>query len=168
MTPLIAALTLFSGGFTAIDGTRYSLANARPTVLLFVMTECPIVRGYVPEIKRLVEPKGPRIFLVHVDPTTKSADARAFSREYGLSYPAVLDKDHALSKRFKVKAVPTALVLDSSGKAAYVGRIDDRYPSLGVQRKPRKHDLCEALVALRAGKAISRRTLAIGCAVPDL
>ncbi|RYG44342.1 redoxin domain-containing protein [bacterium] len=168
MTPLIAGIALFSGGFTAIDGTRHALADPKPAVLIFVMTECPIVRGYVPELKRLAAVKGTRIFLVHVDPATTANDAKAFGKEYGLAYRAVLDKDHALVKRFKIEAVPTAVVLDAQGRAAYVGRIDDRYPSLGVQRKPRSRDLRDALDTVIAGRTIARRLPAIGCAVPDL
>jgi hypothetical protein len=47
----------------------------------------------------------------------------------------------------------------------YLGRIDDRFPDLGVRREePTTHELRDALDAVLAGKPVETpRTLAVGC-----
>ncbi|CAN5710265.1 hypothetical protein BH11ARM2_BH11ARM2_39110 [soil metagenome] len=165
---LVVALLLSPAGFTEVDGSKHPFAAPQPAVLIFALAECPILRGYVPELKRLGARRGVRFFLVQTDGHMKKAEALAFNREYSLHYIPVIDKNHALVKRFQVEAVPTAVVLDRQGHAAYVGRIDDRYPQLGVQRLPRTRDLSDALDKVIKGLTIKRRTPVVGCAVPSL
>lgn len=164
---MVSALLLAQAGFTGVDGTKHPFADKRPAVLIFALPECPILRGYIPELQRIGKTKGVRFFLIHVDPKMDGASARSFAKDYALPFVPVLDARHILVKRFKIEAVPTAVVLDTHGQAAYVGRIDDRYPQLGVLRTPQRHDLRDALAAVLSHRSRIKRTSVVGCAIPE-
>ena len=64
---------------------------------------------------------------------------------------------------------PSSVLAVVNGRAIYVGRIDDRYVDLGLERPaPTTHDLADALTAALAGKPIARATTqAVGCFIAD-
>jgi hypothetical protein len=68
-----------------------------------------------------------------------------------------------------VTVTPEAVVYDARGRMVYRGRIDDRYPSIGVERpSPSQHDLQEVLTTIVGGRApVSRTTKAVGCFILD-
>ena len=140
-------------------------------VRIFVLEDCPIARQYAPEIKRLqatFQPKGVRFTLVHVDPHTTDASAKRFAKAFGFTFGYLLDPKHKLAKAAGVQAVPTASV-HANGKLTYVGRIDNRYPELGVLKKPTRADLRIAIEEILAGKPITEaKTKVIGCVLPTL
>jgi peroxiredoxin len=158
------------------DGQRYDPLAATghaPSVLIFVLQDCPICNAYAPRIQRLAGQfagRGVRFYLVQVDPAFSSADAAAHAREYGYTFPVLMDRGHELVKRLGVRAVPTAIVLDGQGEVQYKGRIDNRYFSLGKSREAATtDDLRKALAAVVEGKQVQvARTKVIGCAVPDV
>ena len=142
-------------------------------MLVFILQDCPICNGYLPMIQRLADEgtkRGAVLFLVQVDPGIADGEARKHARDYGYTIPTLLDRKHDLVRRLQVKSAPTAVVLAADGSTAYEGRIDDRYAALG---KPREvattHELADALAAVLDGKSVvNPRTVAVGCAVPDL
>ena len=166
LAPLLAAfsLTTASGGAETLFPAR----DRRATVVFVVLAECPIARGYSPEMARLAKefgPKGVRFVMAFAD--GKPADWKAQMKDYALPFPAAR-ADRRLVDFLKATAVPTAAVVGADGTLAYVGRIDDRYPSLGTQREPRRRDLRLALDAfLKGEKPVPARTPVVGCALPN-
>lgn len=163
LAPWSLSLRTATGGVEIVAPTR----DRRATVVLIVLAECPIARGYSPEMARLAREygtKGVRFVMAFADgsPAAWTAQMRAF----GLGFPAAR-ADAALIRRLGAKAVPTAAVVGADGALAYVGRIDDRYPALGVQREPRRRDLRLALDAFLSGRrGPTTRTAVVGCALP--
>lgn len=159
----VFALTTASGAPEAL----YPVRDRRATVVFVVLAECPIARGYSPEMGRLAReygPKGVRFVVAFAD--GKPSDWKAQMRDYVLPGRAAR-ADRALIRLLRAETAPTAAVVGADGALAYVGRIDDRYPALGVQRPPRRRDLRLALDAFLAGrKAIPARTPVVGCALP--
>lgn len=146
------------------DGKRIS-------VLFFLTEECPISRKYSPEMARIARDYGSekfRFFAIHVDPATTAAAARAHAKAFRLPFPALLDPRHLAAHEAGAKVVPTAAVYDPKGRLRYLGRIDDRFPELGVMRhKARRQDLRLALDDLIAGGPVAvPKTNAIGCTLP--
>jgi hypothetical protein len=146
------------------DGRSHDPVKAQGIqVLYFVLAECPIARKYSPEIQRLS--KKAKSWIVFEDPDLSLIQARNHLKSFRLNPVGLLDGDHRLSRSFKVTTVPTAVVL-RNGKVVYKGRIDDRFPALGIERRPRSFDLRDALVSLAAGKTPRvRETPTIGCAI---
>jgi hypothetical protein len=127
----------------------------------------------MPELKRIGTDFGTRgveFEMVHVDPHTTKESAATFQREFNVYWsPPRLDTGQKLARQYGVTHVPSVVVLDSI-EVKYVGRIDDRFPRLGVERKaPTRRDLRITLEAVLKRKPVRvSRTQAVGCLLPTL
>ena len=145
----------------------FSDTNSLATVLIFTSVDCPISNKSAPEIERLAQKHTKiKFWLVYPDATTSPEAALAHQKDYQLSSPGLLDPKHELVRIAGVKVTPEAAVFHQ-GKLVYRGRIDDRFPALGVARsEATTHDLEQILDALAAGQSLSLKTTrAIGCAI---
>ncbi len=143
----------------------------RSTVLFFLTEECPISRKMSPEMAKIArdyQNSGFRFFAVHVDPATTLARAKAHGKSFRLNFPALLDPTQSAARQVKVSVVPTAVVVSPEGTIRYFGRIDDRFPELGVMRhRARREDLRRALDdIISKGPIEVPRTKAVGCFMP--
>ena len=166
LLPILAAFTLRTA--SGSTETLFPARDRRATVVVFVLAECPIARKFSPEMIRLAKdygPRGVRFLMAFAD--AESAAIRDQMRDYGLGFPGAR-ADRRLIALAHAVAVPTAALVGSDGKVAYVGRIDDRFPALGVQREVRRHDLRIALDQFLAGRPVlPARTPVVGCALPS-
>jgi cytochrome c biogenesis protein CcmG, thiol:disulfide interchange protein DsbE len=64
-----------------------------------------------------------------VDSLDVTADARAFVREFGLTYPMLRDRDGETQRRFGVSGLPETLIVDRNGRIAALqrGPVDDAF-----------------------------------------
>jgi peroxiredoxin len=161
--------------FRDIDGrTQTPLAqpDKKATVLFFIIPNCPIVNASAPEIQRIgkdFESKKVAAFLVYADPDVTVQQAKKHRKEYGLTFPALIDPTHVLVKKTGVTIAPEVAVLDPAEQVVYRGRIDDLYVDYGKRRpEPTQRDLRRALDEILQGKAVSTPTTkAIGCFLPE-
>jgi thiol-disulfide isomerase/thioredoxin len=157
---------------TAGNSFTVPAADKKATVLVFLLTDCPIANNYAPEIERIrkkYEEKGVAFLRVYVDPDYTADDIAAHTKAYSHASPAVIeDKEHTLARRTGAQITPETVVLDPQGAILYRGRIDDRYVELGRYRpKAQTHDLRNALDAVLGGKTPDpARTKAFGCFIP--
>jgi hypothetical protein len=147
--------------------------DKKASVLIFITHDCPIANAFAPEMRRIVEAyekKSVAFFLVHVDPTLSSADARKHATDYSLAGTILFDPQHRLAKQVKATITPQAIVLSPEAGVLYRGRIDDLYADLGKKRvEPTRRDLREALDEILGGRAVSvPETKAVGCLIPDV
>jgi peroxiredoxin len=166
------------GTFELTDaaGTRHSpkeWAGAKAVVLFFIWADCPASNGYAPEMIRLAKAYGGKdvlFFGVHSDPELTAEQAAKHAKEYELPFPMLLDPTQQLAHDTGAKRSPTAAVLSPEGKVLYLGRIDDRYVSLGKKRaEPTRRDTQKALDAILAGKTPAvAETEVIGCLLPKI
>jgi hypothetical protein len=150
--------------------------GARPAVLVFVRTDCPIANRYAPELRRLQDRfagKGVAFWLVYPDPSETPDAIRRHQRDFGLGFHALRDPQHELVKATRATVTPEAAVFVAGAagpRMVYRGRIDDRYVDFGRSRPtPTSRDLREVLQALAAGRTLaSRTTPAVGCFIAPL
>ena len=165
----VAAVTI-----PALDGAVVSpLAPAEgveATVLLFVMTDCPISNRYAPEVRRLHDEfaGAVRFWLVYVDAQRPVDDLREHRDSFGYPFGALRDVDGALVALAGATVTPEAAVFDAAQRMIYRGRIDDRFVSFGVARRaPRTRDLQDRLRRIVAGESLAfSETRAVGCYIP--
>jgi hypothetical protein len=144
----------------------------KATVLIFYIAECPISRKYTPEINRIYKrfsPKGVRFYMIHEDLEMSSAEVARHAKEFGLLPPILIDKWRSQMTRSGATMSPEAAVYDEKNRMRYLGRIDDRWITLGNMRpKPTKHDLAEAIEGALAGRnGPVKKTPALGCVLPN-
>ena len=157
-----------------LDGTLvepFGPAGAvEATVLLFVMTDCPISNRYAPEIRRLHDEFADKVrfWLVYVDAQRSLDELRGHRASFGYPFEAVRDVDGTLVALAGATVTPEVAVFDPDRRLIYRGRIDDRYVSFGVARRtPRTRDLHDRLSRIAAGETVAfSETRAVGCYIP--
>jgi thiol-disulfide isomerase/thioredoxin len=172
----LASLALFfaaPSAVTDLGGAPVHLfESGKPTVLVFVRTDCPISNRYAPELQRLYKEYSSRVdfFLVYADPSESPGSIRKHIADYGYPFPPLRDPHHALVKLSKAAVTPEAALFSARGELLYHGRIDDRYVDFGKYKPAAdKHDLQDAIDEMLAGKPISEpATRAIGCFLADV
>jgi hypothetical protein len=162
---------------TSLDGkplTQLAPAGTKAVVLFFVATECPVSNRTFPEMERLRETYGPRqiqFLYVYANAGETEADIRAHQASYDPQGTAILDPDAALVHLTHAFVTPEAAILTPAPhhgwKVAYIGRIDDRYVHIGLQRpKPTQLLADRALTQLMASQPITPDTgTPIGCTI---
>jgi hypothetical protein len=148
----------------------YDLMQAQDRVaslFFFVLSDCPISNAYAPEIERITreyEPRGVQTYIVFCDAKISSAEVREHMKAYGLSAGALLDEDLHVVHRVGATIAPEAALV-SRGAVHYLGRIDDKFAALGVNREViTQRNLRDALDAFLDGRPIeSPRVAAVGC-----
>lgn len=156
-----------------VQGGRHALdanASRAGSVFVFLSTECPISRQYVPELNRLAQaaataPAPVGVYGVLSDGSLSRRAANQFVEEFRVGFPILFDASSELADLFQPQHVPEAFVLDAAGSVVYRGRIDDLYPELGKRRvEATRRDLLEAITALSEKRPIANpRTEAVGC-----
>ena len=142
----------------------------RAVVIFFTTTDCPLSNGYVPEMNRIrVEyaPLGVAFYAVQTDTTIPDVQVQHHAREFGFTFPVLLDPNQILVRLTGAEATPEVAVLSNAGKVLYLGRIDNRIVDFDKRRTAAtESDLRNALDAVLAGKPVARqRTDVVGCAI---
>lgn len=150
------------------EHTAQEWRGSKAAVVFFVMTDCPLSTGYVPEMNRIRADYGKRgiaVYAAHSDPSVSAAAVRKHADEFGYTFPVLLDPKLALARAAGATIVPQVAVFSPAGKVLYLGRIDNRVEDI-TRRRPTatEHDVRDALDAILAGKAPPQaRTRAVGC-----
>ncbi len=103
-------LTDLDGNKVAID----SLLDRGPLVVNFWATWCSPCRLEMPHLEKLYRefaPKGVQFAAVSVDRKGYADRIKAFLKQHEMTVPAYVDYDAALAKGFKVRAIPTTIII---------------------------------------------------------
>jgi cytochrome c biogenesis protein CcmG/thiol:disulfide interchange protein DsbE len=97
-----------------------SLAAERGNVVIVNLwaSWCGPCRAEMPAIQQLYMAdydRGLRVLAVNSTVQDNEDDARAFVRELGLTFPILLDRDGAVTRRYLVRALPTTFIVDRHG-----------------------------------------------------
>jgi peroxiredoxin len=150
--------------------TQAEWAGKRAIVFLFVSTDCPLSNRYVPEMKRMAgtySPRGVVFYAVQGDATVPLDQVRAHVKEFGYTFPYLLDPKESLAAYTSATTTPEAAVIAPGGQLLYLGRLDNRLEDFGKERiQVTEFDLRDSLDAILAGKPVPHpRTKALGCAI---
>ena len=153
-----------------VEHRQSEWANKRAIVIFFKTTECPLSNGYVPEMNRLRQEysaRGVGFYAVEADTTLSVADVRRHAKEFGFTFPVLIDKQQTLVNLSRATTTPEVAVLSNIGKVLYLGRIDNRVEDFDKRRNVvTQHDLKDALDAVLAGRPVPHPTTrAVGCAI---
>jgi hypothetical protein len=142
-------------------GSPLDFGDAPAVVLFFIASDCPVSNRTLPEMRRVERefaPRGVRFWFVYPNVTETAAGLRAHEAAYGLRGNVLTDAGRRFAKLTGAAVTPEAAILVPQGgrlHTVYLGRIDDRYLSLGTERpSPTRHDLEDSLTAALAGRAV--------------
>jgi peroxiredoxin len=154
------------------SGASKSLAEYRgqsATVIVFLYDDCPMCKQVAPILENIWQSergRGAQFLGVFIDGTSPTGMEK-FKKEFGLTFPLIVDTGGKLASALSATAVPEAFVLDRTNTLQYMGRINDAYQVRGESsQSPVREDLKEALDDVLAGSKVRLpRTLAVGCAL---
>ncbi|CUU54228.1 Thiol-disulfide isomerase or thioredoxin [Parafrankia irregularis] len=103
-----------------LDGDQLDLASLRgkPVVLNFWASWCAPCRAETPHLVTLAA-DNPDVAFVGVDEKEEPASARAFVRDFKVTYPSVIDRLGTLAAGWPISiGLPSTIVLDAEGRIA--------------------------------------------------
>ncbi|MDU4696256.1 MAG: TlpA disulfide reductase family protein [Paenibacillus sp.] len=102
-----------------LDGKTYEVGGKRDKVLLlnFWASWCDPCKEEAPELKALAEKYQDSldIYAVNVTLYDKLDEAKAFVKEYGYTFPVLLDEKEEVYRMFNGIAFPTNVLIDEQG-----------------------------------------------------
>ncbi|HUN88933.1 MAG TPA: TlpA disulfide reductase family protein [Terriglobales bacterium] len=99
-----------------VSGGAFSLSDALkqgPVVLAFFKISCPVCQFALPYLERTHKAvKGKKVSIIGVSQNSKE-DSTAFARQYGLTFPIVLDdpRKYPASNAYGITNVPTVFYI---------------------------------------------------------
>ena len=105
-----------------LSGNSIELSELRGKVVLlnFFETWCPPCREEMPTLETLYQTYKEQNFVVlgvAGDASGKKL-VEPFVREYGLTFPILLDTQKQVSQQYRIRSIPTVYLLDQHGKIA--------------------------------------------------
>ncbi len=133
----------------ALDGKNYSLREALqsgPVLLAFFKESCPVCQFTFPFIERIyqgVNRSGSvRVWAISQD---DARDSQEFGREYGITFPVLLDgRGYPVSNAYGLTTVPTLFLVETDGTVALT--------SVGFNRN--EIETIASRLAQKAGKTV--------------
>lgn len=101
-----------------VEGKPVRLGHFRGKVVLlnFEATWCPSCQAQAPKLEQLHrQMQGKDFVLLSVHLRERSKSVKAFRRDHGMSFPAVIDADGNVSERYGVQFIPTTYLIDRAG-----------------------------------------------------
>ena len=118
-----------------LDGREVALADleGKLVVLEWANPNCPFWRGHAGRRTMVTTAaKHPQAVWLAIDSTNaKHGDYldtpawKEFLSEHGIAYPVLRDNDGATGRAYGARTTPHLYVIDTKGKIAYMGAIDD-------------------------------------------
>ena len=113
-----------------MDGSPATLAAwaGKPLVIRFWADWCKYCEGEMKDIEKVyqrLKPRGLDVIAVNAGQDKKTVTE--FMRKLGVSYPALMDEDSAIAKRYGVVGLPTTYFVDGKGivRAKLIGEADE-------------------------------------------
>ena len=127
----------------SMDGKKHGLEEALargPVLLAFFKVECPVCQYTFPFIERLYQQfrgQGVQIWGIAQD---DARDSRRFAKEYGVTFPVLIDDyPYKTSREYGLKYVPTLLLLHPDGHVKLVSEGFAKAALVEIQRLLAKH-----------------------------
>ena len=159
--PADAALRDVYGNRVTLGGAAGTDA-AKPVLVAFVGTECPLVQVTVPRLKAVAAGGDAAVVLVDANRQDSLSDLAAFRTEHGLDaahVPVLKDPGNALADRLGAERTPEVLLFGPAGAGgrtlAYRGRIDDRHGVGYARAAATRDDFGLALEAVLKGEPVA-------------
>jgi len=148
MTTILAKHIAPGFSLKSLDGKTYSLdalLDHGPVVAAFFKVSCPVCQFTFPFLERMHKRySGAGVTIMGVS-QDDARDTRDFCREYGVTFPVVIDdKGYPVSNAYGLTNVPTIFLIESGGKV--------RVSSMGFDKKD--------LETISAALALRRRIAA--------
>ncbi len=104
--------------------------KGKPVIINFWATWCPPCRAETPDLQAVHREIGDKVVLSGVNMTSQDGgDINGFLREFGVTYPVVLDTEGAAAKAYNILGLPTTVFVDRNGiiNEVFTGAVNKAY-----------------------------------------
>jgi peroxiredoxin len=106
---------------TSLEGARFSLHDTLkkgPVVAVFFKVSCPVCQMALPYVQRIFKAYGDNRKLTMTGVSQdNAADTREFNREFGVTFPMLLDgQGYPISRAYGLTNVPTIFLISPDGE----------------------------------------------------
>lgn len=108
-------------GLKTLDGQEVKLSDmvGKKVILNFWATWCPPCKAEMPHMQKFYEEqKNNQVTILAVNLTTSEKSSNnigAFVKDYGLTFPIVLDSDGQVGQTYQAVTIPTSYIIDTKG-----------------------------------------------------
>ena len=152
---------------TVHDIQEFGQGDTKAVVCIFLGTECPVARQYLPRLNELNDKfrsDGVKFLGIYSDVGVNILDMATHAHDAEIAYPVFKDVDQHLANVLGVKITPEVVVLSGKLEKVYQGAIDDQYKRGGRRAAATQNYLHDALAALVDGGSIEQNFVpASGC-----
>ena len=109
---------------TDLEGKEYRLSDyvgEKPVLLVFWTTGCPICINGIPNLNKIFLTRSKDLELISIDILESKRSVRRFVDAKGIKYPVLLDPHGITAKNYRIRGVPTFIVIDLNGSMGYYG-----------------------------------------------
>jgi thiol-disulfide isomerase/thioredoxin len=136
----------WSGGATPplalrdIEGKEHNLADykGKVVVLNFWATWCDPCREEMPAMQRLQDKLAGKLVILAVDYGEGAPRIKDFLKKVPVRFTMLLDRDTSAATAWKVKVLPTSLIIDPQQKVRFVAVGDIGWDTQAVEEQIRK------------------------------
>jgi peroxiredoxin len=151
------------------DGKTVSLSDfsGKIVVLEWTNPECPfVIRHYKAKtMSTLADKNSEKVVWLAINSShfNTKADSKKWIEQHGLKYPTLDDASGEVGKLYGAKSTPHMFIIDTEGKVAYSGAIDDDPRG---QKSDKVNYVETAIGELQAGQPVSTpETKPYGCSM---
>lgn len=141
-----------------LQGKKRSLAEALkggPVALAFFKVSCPVCQYALPFLERIYKAYGEGKVTVLGISQDGARDTREFCKEYGLTFPSLVDEEgYPVSNRYGLTTVPTILLVQPGGKVRVSGTGFTRRDMETIAKEFAAHLGKPVAAVFQAGEAI--------------
>ena len=110
---------------TSLDGASYTLSasRGRPVIINLWAAWCPPCRAEMPALQQMHEEyKGRGLIILAVNATTQDDphEIPAFIKQYGLTFPILLDETGEVSRAYQLRSLPSSYFIGRDGRVKEV------------------------------------------------
>jgi len=143
--------------------------DTKAVALIFMGTECPLVKQYIPTLKRLnteYKAKGIRFLGVYSDKSVRVFNMAKHALEFDVPFTVVQDVESGFAGTLGVAVLSEAVLLDRSQQILYQGKIDDQFGLGAAKSKPTREFLKDAIEDVLAEREVAVADVPVrGCAI---
>lgn len=96
------------------DTVKLSDYKGKKVMLNFWATWCPPCKAEMPDMQKFYEGNKDRVEILAVNMDTTN-DVAGFVKEYGLTFPILLDEENEVNKDYGIVSIPTTFFIDEDG-----------------------------------------------------
>jgi peroxiredoxin len=115
-----------AGDFTleTIDGEKVVLSDIlkeKETILIFWATWCPYCRNELLRMDKFYAENKAKVEVIAIDIEESKQKVESFIRGKEIYYPVVIDSDGSVAQLYKVRGVPTIVVVNRGSRIIHFG-----------------------------------------------